>query len=342
MSKSLHNKDEILAAVESIIAAGSSGDDVTQALDLLVAETPSIPLNNLDAWESIFRTGLLAMERKSASGWWMFRKRTARFASWLDLCSGDGFRRERIIRSLSGAAPSAFVLTLAMRRLNDWVPQVRAAARKHLPHLVECSDPEHVVDALWHVLAHCGSWGRMEDADRQTLADMVSIKRVAISLGARILAATAGPVPQILSRAGRVSTLDHRLKEFAESAVQPAVRAKAYRCLFEGRMVSVVGQKWRWTDLKWCKGRFEPVIEERAIAEDVDFSALLRKALVDRSALVRGVAAEFLIKEWGSMGDEAVRFAERLASDRSEHVAARGRFALANLVQAPRQQVPLV
>jgi hypothetical protein len=299
-----------------------------------------IPLNKLDAWERMIRTQLWTFEHKPTSVWWKFRKRRAGFASWLDLCSGDGFRRERIMRSLSGGAPNAFFLTLAVRRLNDWVPQVRAAAREHLPRLAECSDPEHVVDALWHVLAHCGSWGRMEDADRQLLADLISVERVAIALGSRILVATAGPVTQILSQAGRAPALDHRLKEFANSAIQPSVRAKAYRCLLEGRMAWVVGRKWRWTDLKWCKGRFEAVIEERAIAESVDFLACLRQALVDRSALVRRVAAEFLIKELRSIGNEAVSFAEQLASDRSAYVAERGCFALASLVVARHQQPP--
>jgi hypothetical protein len=244
------------------------------------------------------------------------------------------------MRTLSGGAPNAFFFTLAVRRLNDWVPQVRAAAREHLSRLAERTDPEHVVDALWNVLAHCGSWGRMEDADRQSLADLISINRVAIALGSRIMEATAGPVTQILSQAGRVQALDHRLEEFAEAAIQPSVRAKAFRCLLEGRMVWVVGRKWRWTDIKWCKGRFEPVVEERAIAESVDFLACLRMALMDRSALVRRVAAEFLIKELKSIGDEATNFAEQLASDPSASVAERGRFVLASLIVAREQQSP--
>jgi hypothetical protein len=341
MADRLHNEDAILAAVNRFLGARLSGDDVAGALDLLVAETSSIPLNKLDAWERVIRTQLWTFDCKPTSAWWRLRTRRAGFASWLDLCSRDGFRRERIMRSLSGGAPNSFFLTLAVRRLNDWVPQVRAATRGHLLRLAECSDPEHVVDALWHVLAHSGSWGRMEDADRQSLADLISIERVASALGSRILAATVGPATQILSQAGRVPALDHRLKEFAEAAIQPAVRAKAYRCLLEGRMAWVIGKKWTWTDLKWCKGRFEAVIEARGIAESVDFLACLRKALVDRSALVRCVAAEFLIKELRSIGDEAISFAERLASDRSAYVAERGRFALASLVGAPRPPEPL-
>jgi len=340
MSDRLNNEAAVLAAIERLLTAGTAGDDVADALALLVAETSLIPLNNLDAWESIIRTQLWAFERKPTPAWWKFRKRRTDFASWLDLCSGNGFRREGIIRTLSGGAPNAFFLTVAVRRLNDWVPQVRAAAREHLSRLAERSDPEHVVDALWSVLAHCDSWGRMEDADRQALGDLISIKRVAIALGSRIMAATAGPVTRILSQAGRVLALDSYLDEFAAAAIQPSVRAKAYRCLLEERVVWVVGRKWRWTDVKWCEGRFEPVVDERALAKNVNFLDCLRMAVVDRSALVRRVAAEFLIKDLGSIGDEAAIFAERLASDRSKYVAERGRFALARLVVARTQQTP--
>ena len=125
--------------------------------------------------------------------------------------------------------------------------------------------------------------------------------------------------------------LDDRLEEIASAAVQPSVRAKAYRSLFEGRMVWVVGQKWRWIDLKWCKGRFEPVIAERAITEPIDFPARLKMAVIDRSALVRRIGAEFLIKELVSIGADAVTLAEQLAADPSAYVAERGRFALARL-----------
>ena len=44
---------------------------------------------------------------------------------WYDLLSGDGFRRERFLLEVNEGAPSAFLLAMFLRRLNDWVPQVR-------------------------------------------------------------------------------------------------------------------------------------------------------------------------------------------------------------------------
>jgi hypothetical protein len=334
MSRRLHNESAISAAIDRLLSVGSAGDDVTDAMASLIAETSLLPLDNLDQWERLIRTELWAFESRPSSSWWRFRRKRSSFASWLDLCSGDGFRRERTLRTLSGGAPNAFLLALAVRRLNDWVPQVRAAARESVPRLAECSAPKHVVDALWNVLGHCDTWGRLEAADRQALDQLITIEPVGVELCSRILAATAGPVTKILSQAGRVPTLDHFLKVFAAAAVQPSVRAKAYRSLLDGRVSWVVGRKWRWTDLKWCKGRFEPVIEGRAIREAPNFLGILEMALADRSALVRRVAAEFLIRQLSSIGDNAANIAERLASDPSAYVAERGRFAVATLVAA--------
>jgi hypothetical protein len=340
MPNNLQNEAAVLAAVNRLLTTGQSGTDSADAMALLVDETSSIPLNSLDAWERRIRTELWAFEQKPKTAWWRFRKSGAGIASWLDLCSGDGFRREQILRTFSGGAPNAFLLSLAMRRLNDWVPEVRAAARERLTHIAECSDPEHVVDALWQVFAHCSSWGRMQDEDRRLLGDLTSIKKVSLALGSRIVAAAAGPATQILAQAGRNPALDERLLEFARHAVQPSVRAKAYRCLLEGRMVWAVGRKWRWTEIKWCKGRFEPVLRERAIENSGSLLANLKFALLDRSPLVRRVAAEILIKEMRMIGADAVGLAEKLASDPSEYVAERGRFALANLVVPDEQQNP--
>ena len=96
-------------------------------------------------------------------------------------------------------------------------------------------------------------------------------------------------------------------------------------------MVWVVGRRWVWMDLKWCKGRFEPVLGERALTERSPFLAVLKMALVDRSPIVRRVGAEFLIKQLNTLGDDAPAFARDLATDRSESVAERGRFAMAML-----------
>jgi hypothetical protein len=58
---------------------------------------------------------------------------------------------------------------------------------------------------------------------------------------------------------------------------------------------------------------------------------ILRTALVDRSALVRRIAADLLIEHRGAIGADAVEFADRLACDPSPSVSERGRFLLSKL-----------
>jgi hypothetical protein len=331
----LQRESLVLEAVRALLEAGTSGGDVSAAMASMVAATSSLHLCNLDDWERKLRAELLQVERRSDSPRWKFWSRRERFASWLDLCSANGFRRERILRSASNGAPSSFIFALALRRLNDWVPEVRAAARERLPVWAERSAPEDVVDALWYTFTYWGSWGRLEDADRALLVALTSIEKVACALEARIQHASAGPAAHVLSQAGRGPALDSWLPELAHAAVQPSVRAKAYRCLLEGRVVWTVGRRWIWTQIQWCKGRFEYVLAERPLPKCERLLDLLGRAMDDRSPLVRRVAAEFFITHLGLVGDDAPAIALRFASDSNPTVAERGRYALTQLEGQP-------
>ena len=306
--------------------------DVTNSITEIVAATSGLPIANLESWERKIRWELWRVEYKSPSPKWKFwKKRRSRLVSWLDLFSGDGFRRERTLRTLSEGAPNGFFFSVAIRRLNDWVPQVRVAAREHLPLIAGRSDPNGVVDALWAILPHCSSWGRMREEDGQALAQIVAIEQVALALKSKIISSAVGPAATILAQAGRASALDCWLGEIARDAVQPAVRAKAYRCQLEGRMTWASGREWKWIDKKWCKGRFEPTIYERTIPVTSSFQQTLGAAIGDPSPMVRRVGGEMLIRELQSIGSESRSLAEVLASDSSPSVAERGRYALTQL-----------
>jgi hypothetical protein len=185
----------------------------------LVAATSALSLRKLDAWESAIRAELWADASRSAPSRWTLWRKSQRPLSWLDLCNADGFVRERALRCLSSAAPNAFFFVLALRRLNDWVPQVRQAAREHIPLIAESSNPEHVVDALWNVLPHSIGWGRMERIDWQVLTRLLASERVAIAAKTRITTAAAGPGALMLAQIGRTSVLDRHLQEIASDHI---------------------------------------------------------------------------------------------------------------------------
>ena len=324
----LPNEELVLGAIHRLLAAAKSGRGVVEAQESFLSETARLPLKSFDQWERRIRNETWAAESKPSPLGWKLWSRPTHFLSWLDVCSSDGFRRERLLRTMSGGAPNPFLLVLAIRRLNDWVPQVRAAARECIPNLAGRSEPQCVAEALWATLAHWTHWGRIEGKDRELLLDSLANTQIASAFKQRLIEAKAGPAAQILSQAGRAPALDPWLPEVATAAIQPSVRAKACRSLLEKRMVWVRCLKWAWTDIKWCKGRFLPVLEERAISHQCSTHQVFQIAIGDRSPMVRRVAAEFLIANPSAVGAEAAKYAAQLATDSSSYVAERGRFAL--------------
>lgn len=237
------------------------------------------------------------------------------------------------MRVISTGAPSAFLLALALRRLNDWVPQVRHAARETLPELASNSEPQDVADVLWSLLEHWSTWGRMEPADREAVATIASTAPVSLALKSKIMNATSGPAALVLSQCARLTSFDSWIREFAQGAIQPAVRARAFRWMFVGRSSWVIAHKWKWKDVAYCKGKLEPVLESRDLPASQPFIATLSAAMEDRSPMVRRVAAEFLIRELASLGENALVLAHKTASDPNPSVAERGNFALKQLNQ---------
>lgn len=324
----LSDANAVLSALRKLLSVGASDSEAAEAMALFAAETKSLQLKNLDAWERAVREELWVAEQNQRRTLWKPWARPHRFACWLDLSSHDGRKRESALRVISGGAPSPFLFALALRRLNDWVPQVRTAARATLPRVALNSKPQDVADALWSLLAHWNTWGRMESADRDVVIGLTAIDAVAYALRSKVLHATTGASAQVLSQCVRSPRFDQWIGEFAKDAAQPVVRARAYRWLLEGRAAWTIGREWKWTDLKWCKGRFESVFESRPIAASDAFLVTLSAAIADKSAVVRRVAAEFVIREVRSLGEHASSFARQLSSDASPSVAERGRFAL--------------
>lgn len=324
-------EEEVVSAMKDFARSINSGRKVVADMSSLVETTSQLPLSNLDYWERLIRREFsYAIESSSQPKWKIWSKPT-QLLTWIDLISWDGFKREKTLRTLNGAAPNSFFFAIAIRRLNDWVPQVREAAREMLPLIVYASDPTHVVDALCVTLPHWNSWGRMDESDRQVLLEIISDQKIAEALKLKLVSATSGPMTSIFAQVGRTPVFDVHLGDIAKNAVQPSVRAKAYRSQFEGKMAWLEGRKWEWTDVRYCQGRFMPILSERKLTLVSPFLETLRMASVDRSPMVRRVAAEMLIRELETLGDESLRLAKHFASDTSSSVAERGNFALKRL-----------
>jgi len=329
-------EDEVILAVKEFASSINSGSKVVADMSALIDVTSQLSLASFDYWERLIRSEFSLALRETTPAKWKLWSKPNEFLTWLDLISWDGYKREKTLRTLSGAAPNTFFFSLALRRLNDWVPQVREAAREKLPELAKATDPQYVVEALCIALSNWSSWGRIEEADKKVLLQIICEQQIAEALKSKLISSTSGPMPSLFSQLGRTPILDEKIEEIASLAIQPSVRAKAYRSLFEGRIVWIEGRKWEWTDIRYCEGRLKPIVSERKLNVRTPLIDLLKRSAEDRSSIVRRVSAEILIRELESLGVVAREFAEKFASDKSHPVSERGRFAVKKLEEAER------
>lgn len=325
-------KNDIVLAIEAFTRSIDSSNDYRGDMSSLVQVTSNLKLVRLGYWERLIRSELDSNLYLTAQSKWARWFKPAPKLTWLDIVNADGYKREKSLRALSkDGAPNAFSLALAVRRLNDWVPQVRTAAREVLPSLLKSTEPKYVTEVLCMLLINWHSWGKMEEIDKHLFLDMVISEEMALLLKSRLISSTSGPMPSLLSQIGRTGILDNYLNEIASNAVQPYVRAKAYRSLFEGRMTWVKGREWQWIDKYYGEKKLIPIIAERKIDVQTPFLELLNRSAVDRSAIVRQVSAEFLIRNIENLGIQTRAFAEKFAADKSVNVAEQGRFVLRKL-----------
>jgi len=331
MHQSQIMEDDIISAVRAFARSIKLKGNVVADMSSLISATSQLPLSHFDYWERLIRTEFsLAMTGHVPSRWKLGGK-SNEILTWLDLTSWDGYKREKTLRTLSGAAPNTFFFSLSLRRLNDWVPQVREAARDKLLELAKATNPEYVVEALCIALSNWGSWGRIEEKDKNVLLQIISEEHIAESFRKKIMSSTSGPMTSLFSQLGRTAILDGKIDEIARFAIQPSLRAKAYRSLFEGKVTWIEGRENIWMDIRYCKKKVIPIVSERKVNVQISRLELLKSSAKDPSSVVRRVSADVLIQDMENLGDIAIHLAIKFLSDKSEAVAERGRFAVKKL-----------
>ncbi|EMS1065518.1 hypothetical protein WKS79_004189 [Providencia stuartii] len=326
-------QQDVIASVKKSLNVEHFYHRIRPDISPFISATSKLSLKKLDEWERLIRWEIDSSLQQNNAQITKVNSQLMGSLRWLDLCNADGFKRERALKVLTGGAPNSFLLALVFRKLNDWVPEVRIAARDVLPLIAEQSDPEIIVDVLFIMLPYWNSWERIGDEEKQTLLNIIAMNRVAESLKKRLILSASGPVATIFAQAGRVDVLDNFLTEIAELSIQPALRAKAYRCLLESKFVWAEGSKLKWIDKRYGIRKRIPVLNERIVNTTISFIEYLKMAAIDRSPMVRRIAGEMLIKQLENIGDDALKLAELLASDTTVAVAERGQFALKYLAK---------
>lgn len=331
MSSDISIPSALRIAAQEIALSIRDGRPNDAAITDFIEQTKSQPLTKIAQYESAIRRASYVNPAPKQMSWHR-RPSAHRFAiSWFDMFSYDGFRREQAIRTTTSGAPNSFLLAVLLRRLNDWVPQVREAARESVGLVLSRTDVEIVSEVAWVTLPVRSSWRRLDRNGELVLDTIADRPEVASALASKILSASSGPAAAVLRQACRHSSLDGFLPQLALTAIEPAVRALAYRMLLEQEAKWHVGWQWRWTNKSLGERVREPKLEKRTILLDIDFISTLQSAIKDRSASVRRVAGDTLVKKRNELGSLILPMARQIASDEYPSIAQRGQFILDKL-----------
>ena len=251
----------------------------------------------------------------------------ARSVPVFDLFNPSGYRRELAVRGLSSAT-SPLLLAIFIRRLNDWVPQVRDAARVSTHSLTSKCSPVVVAEALWMLIPFRSTWERLTTVDTFAFDAILNSNDVFDSLCARIQRESAGPMLQILQHITKFEKTDCKLQELATLAISPHVRRVALKSLIEGRVEWIAGWSWRWIDKVYNRKERVPVVRTRLIDAPVPYDEALQLAASDRSVIVRRLVTTILISRRGVLSSFEIGIVKKMLCDKNQILVDKAKFII--------------
>jgi hypothetical protein len=192
--------------------------------------------------------------------------------------------REAALRAIKTLPPAPFFAAALAWRLNDWVPQVRLAAKGCLQLVAPQMSARVAADAAFYLLARRFVWRRWRD-DAGILDQIFARDDVLAALAAELEVRATGSVRASFRQALRFPNFDRHLPRLAANASQPSVRAIAYQSLISGKVSWPVGFEWFWIDKVYNKRRIIPTLQARDIERTRPVDNLLAAGIADRSAL---------------------------------------------------------
>jgi len=253
--------------------------------------------------------------------------------AWLFLFDGNGYVREAALNSLNTPPRSPFFFSALAWRLNDWVRAVRQAAERCSERVLHRTAADVTATAALYLLSRRLVWGRWSD-EGKALDKTFEREDVMADLALELAQRSAGPLASCLRHALRYPTMDKHLPRLASAAIQPSVRAVAYRCLISGKAAWTIGFEWAWTDKVYGLRRRVPKLETREIQRTGSVADIIKAAIRDKSNVVRIVAADAVISARSQLPD-ADELIARLANDKSPAVRERADYMLRHPVSGP-------
>ncbi len=309
-----------------------SGRNLTPGLEAVLAEFDVLPpelaiagdreVANLCGLHSSMR--FLASNAVSPAYWEVGLLARWPGLEWLCIFHGDGRLREKALDRINVPPRNAFLFAALSNRLNDWAWQVRTAAERCARRVFPATMPDVVADTAMFLLERKRFWQRW-GGEELALDNALLRQDVAGPLADRIMAQMSGPVAAVLGETLRGIAMDAYLPAIAREAAQPGVRAVAFRCLIERRASWFESYTREWVDKPLGISRRVPVLGGRPLNVVRPREELIALAAADRTAAVRRVAADALIK-YRSELEDVDTLAGLLAADQNPGVHERMAF----------------
>ncbi|MGH6923547.1 MAG: hypothetical protein ACRED5_07385 [Propylenella sp.] len=249
--------------------------------------------------------------------------------AYLSTFDYNGRIREAALNSINAPPSSAFLFMAIAYRLNDWVIEVRRAARACAERIFPLTDPSIVAAAAVVLIERRTMWNRWGD-ESSVLEAALDREDVCRHLVEIIATRTYGSMARLLRFALRRNTLDRYLLDLSQNAVQPAVRAVALQSLINSRACWPTGFRQQWIDKSMGISKRVVTFGERDLVRPASIESLIELGKRDRAALVRKVAVDGLVK-YRRVTPNALALAKRFAEDSNKSVRERGAFALSAL-----------
>jgi hypothetical protein len=246
--------------------------------------------------------------------------------AWLFLFHPNGHIREAALRHINTPPRSSFFLSALAWRLNDWVEQVRQAAKHCIERIGAGVSPEIAAETGLYLLSRRLVWERWRD-EAAALDRILAREDVIVAIADRLRTQTNGPMAACLRGALQYTGMDRHLLTLAARAVQPSVRAVAYQCLISGKARWQTGHEWMWIDKVYGLRKRVPAFGTRELRREQSIASYVAAGLRDKSTLVRKIAADALIAARSQIPDEADLVA-LIAEDPSPMVRSRADFML--------------
>lgn len=208
----------------------------------------------------------------------------------------DGYMREAALNALCPPLDplSTYLLCLCM---NDWVPQVRAAAEQAFARCAPDTPAANMLPVLWQVMRVGQSWQRWENRYASLLDEISVLPDLLAAVVAQLRDGAAPGSTQILRAISRSPAIDAALPDLAQHARQPYLRTLALDFLIKGRAEWPTGQKRKiWRNKPLGIATLVPETAQRPLTCQPALPALLAAGLADRSVKVRKYALDGLIQ----------------------------------------------